>query len=385
MTSIADGSTQEDDLERKHFMEVRHAFLEYSDYMQKELDRARANIKKLPPSQGKKLSAEFWQLHDRKLEGIRDGIARNQAFLDAVVEFQDSCSPFPLREDDNRAPGDPSKTTATQVSKINTTLRQCMRDWSDEGERERDSSYAAVISELERLCPVKPDTKVHHKVLVPGAGAGRLAYEIVSRGYGCAGNEFSYFMLMVSNFFLNGAVEANQFVLSPFVDNKCNTVEVNDMLRTVRVPDVCPPAVLEEDLDFSYVSGEWLACYEGQASVFDAIVTVFFLDTAPVVVEYVEAIARLLKEGGVWINHGPLLFHWSDSSLRATDERFQRSIELSWEEIRHVCASYGLEIVREERHDATYNADERSMMKTAYSGILCSAVKRSSPEGGGKP
>lgn len=29
-----------------------------------------------------------------------------------------------------------------------------------------------------------------------------------------------------------------------------------------------------------------------QASTFDAIVTVFFLDTAPVVMEYIEAIAR---------------------------------------------------------------------------------------------
>lgn len=122
---------------------------------------------------------------------MQDGIARNQAFLDAVVEFQDTCSPFPLREDDQRAPGDPSKTTATQVSKINTTLRQCMRDWSQEGVRERSSSYSAVISELERLCPVKPGTKEPRKVLVPGAGAGRLAYEIVSRGYGCTGAWFA--------------------------------------------------------------------------------------------------------------------------------------------------------------------------------------------------
>ncbi|CAM9804271.1 unnamed protein product [Hapterophycus canaliculatus] len=292
MASETESSTPEDELERKHYMEVRHAFLEYSDYMQEELDRARANIQNLSLSQGKKLSAEFWQLHERKLKGIQNGIARNQAFLNAVVDFQDTCSPFPLRDDDSRAPGDPSRTTATQVSKINTTLRQCMRDWSDEGGRERSSSYAAVISELERLSPVKPETKEPQKVLVPGAGAGRLAYEIVSRGYGCAGNEFSYFMLMVSNFFLNGVVEANQFILSPFVDNKCNTFEVQDMLRTLHVPDVCPPSLLEEDLDFSYVSGEWLACYEGQASAFDAIVTVFFLDTAPVVVEYVEAIAR---------------------------------------------------------------------------------------------
>lgn len=36
--------------------------------------------------------------------------------------------------------------------------------------------------------------------------------------------------------------------------------------RTISVPDICPPLLLEGDLDFSYVSGEWLACYEGQVS-----------------------------------------------------------------------------------------------------------------------
>lgn len=118
---------------------------------------------------------------------MQEGIARNQAFLDAVVDFQDSCSPFPLRDSDERAPGEPSRTTAAQVSKINTTLRQCMRDWSDEGRDERRKSYGAVIAELERLCPVDPERKCAQKVLVPGAGEGRLAYEIVSRGYGCAG------------------------------------------------------------------------------------------------------------------------------------------------------------------------------------------------------
>lgn len=41
------------------------------------------------------------------------------------------------------------------------------------------------------------------KVLVPGAGLGRLAYEIASMGYTCQGNEFSLFMLIASNFILN--------------------------------------------------------------------------------------------------------------------------------------------------------------------------------------
>lgn len=34
------------------------------------------------------------------------------------------------------------------------------------------------------------------RVLVPGAGLGRLPLEIAARGYSCQGNEFSYFMLL---------------------------------------------------------------------------------------------------------------------------------------------------------------------------------------------
>ena len=41
------------------------------------------------------------------------------------------------------------------------------------------------------------------KVLVPGAGLGRLAFEIAVLGFKAQGNEFSLHMLMVSNFILN--------------------------------------------------------------------------------------------------------------------------------------------------------------------------------------
>ena len=47
-------------------------------------------------------------------------------------------------------------------------------------------------------------------VLVPGAGLGRLSYEVAKRGFSCQGNEFSLFMLFASNFVLN------RYVLSFF-------------------------------------------------------------------------------------------------------------------------------------------------------------------------
>ena len=53
------------------------------------------------------------------------------------------------------------------------------------------------------------------------------------------------------------------------------------------------------------------------------------------------------------------------------------SVELTWEEIRHVCAEFDLDIIREERRDAIYNANQQGLMRTVYNGVFCSAVKRS--------
>ena len=44
------------------------------------------------------------------------------------------------------------------------------------------------------------------EILVPGAGLGRLAYELAKLGFACEGNEFSLFMLFASNFVLNKLV-----------------------------------------------------------------------------------------------------------------------------------------------------------------------------------
>ena len=66
-------------------------------------------------------------------------------------------------------------------------------------------------------------------------------------------------------------------------------------------------------------AGEFLDSYGDQENAWDCVLTSFFVDTAPVVFEYVETIYRILKPGGYWINLGPLLYHWQVGERRAVN------------------------------------------------------------------
>eukprot|EP01050_Picozoa_sp_SAG11_P012044 SAG11_NODE_1314_length_5223_cov_2.877244_5_plen_97_part_00 len=80
----------------------------------------------------------------------------------------------------------------------------------------------------------------------------------------------------------------------------------------------------------------------------------------------------LFGSGGVWVNCGPLLYHWAEGD---GDPRYDESVELSYEAVRHVAESFGFEFVHEGRRECRYASDPRSLMGTAYNCVLFSAVK----------
>nr|GLL19796.1 carnosine N-methyltransferase isoform X2 [Ipomoea trifida] len=155
------------------------------------------------------------------------------------------------------------------------------------GQKERDQCYKPILEELERLfpnrCKESPPT-----CLVPGAGLGRLALEI-----SCLDN---------------------------------------DQLRPVSIPDIHPASAGITE-GFSMCGGDFVEVYSdpSQEGYWDAVVTCFFLDTAHNIVEYIE----------VWINLGPLLYHFADM-YSLEDEM---SIELSLEDVKKVALHYGFEFV----------------------------------------
>lgn len=95
------------------------------------------------------------------------------------------------------------------------------------------------------------------KILVPGAGLGRLTYEFARRGFFSEGNEFSLFMIIASNFVLNKCLIENQYTIYPWVHQYVNNLTRQDQVRSITFPDVSPTQSPPKGT-FNMVAGDFL-------------------------------------------------------------------------------------------------------------------------------
>jgi carnosine N-methyltransferase len=263
-------------------------------------------------------------------------------------------------------------------------LKNLARDWSAEAAEERAQSHGPILRELEErlYVPTDPNAEGRYppRVMVPGAGLGRLVLECARRGFEAEGNEHSYYMLLTSSFILNHCVTAGQFSIHPWMHNNNNHTSDANQMRAVPIPDATASDVmakgrLKDGGAMSMCAGDFVEVYGApeQTNQWDAVATCFFIDTAHNVVEYLEIIANCLKPGGVWVNFGPLLFHWSDARAYLDDDEL--SVEMSLADVERVAESVGLRIVKREMRDSLYTADKKSMCQTVYRCALLVAVR----------
>lgn len=233
--------------------------------------------------------------------------------------------------------------TSNDMDKAQTIVRQTYRDWSAEGAAERETSNGVILRDLDAAFPVRhgslatnaaldtmPDShkmidKNEIKILVPGAGLGRLTLDICAAGFWVEGNEISYHALLASQYILNYIPADQTFNLYPFATQFSNRVSRKDQLRCVKIPDVHPGTILREASQhqrihafdrMSMTASDFILLYNGleKQDMFDAVCTVFFIDTAPNLLRYIETVRNCLKSGGLWMNIGPLLWHFRPSA-----------------------------------------------------------------------
>lgn len=101
------------------------------------------------------------------------------------------------------------------IDKARSTLRQFYRDWSADGAAEREACYGPVKRALAEERAKHSDVQ-HLKVLVPGAGLGRLVFDLCAEGFDTEGNEISYHQLLASSYILNFCHSAEQHTIYPW-------------------------------------------------------------------------------------------------------------------------------------------------------------------------
>ncbi len=243
------------------------------------------------------------------------------------------------------------------------------------------------------------------KVLVPGAGLGRLVFDICRAGYTVEGNEISYHELMASSFVLNHVQRSGQYTIAPFALNCSNHLTRADQFRTYAIPDVHPRTALLEKGEENKVSayermsmctGDFCVLYSQPSSKdrFDAVATVFFIDTAPNIIRYIEAVHNCLKPDGLWINLGPLLWHHASrlqcSGDEVEDNEKHRnrgvdtgiadpgSVELVDEEVVALVQHFGFIVEKHEPGmiETGYSSNTKSMLQNTYRASFWVARKK---------
>ncbi|CAG2185445.1 CARNMT1 [Mytilus edulis] len=310
---------------------------------------------------------KYYRIHSSKRVKMQWNLSRNcvdhnYEIIQLVIkdaEYMFENKTHEPTEDEKEVP-----PTQFDMDKVRTTIKQFVRDWSADGHSEREACYLPIVMEI---CEKFPNDPSKISVLVPGAGLGRLAYEIAKQGYSCQGNEWSLFMLMASNFILNKCNAVKSFTLYPWIHQWTNNTYTEDQTASCKFPDV-NPAELPPNSNFSMAAGDFLEIYT-DPDTFDCVATVFFIDTAHCIISYIETIYNILKPGGYWINLGPLLYHYSDIPNEV-------SIELSYEELKKVIKQVGFVIQREEKDvRSTYTQNPKSMLRYEYSSVFFTAQK----------
>ncbi|OAL26105.1 hypothetical protein AYO20_10239 [Fonsecaea nubica] len=283
--------------------------------------RRRQNFYALPSAQWQMLAAPPFSIRDT-LSAVDNAIDHNADLAEQILQLGLSAFALPKKPPKDSEMNWQGKAKPNDMAKAHSTIRQFYRDWTHEGfTREVEPLLNMIISDLAaHLSTTRPDNQ-SPSLLLPGAGLGRVLFELALRGFHATGNEISYHQLFASNFILNSTERVNQYSIYPFAHTFTNVESRANQLRRFTIPDIHPGQAFSARLaagvavgEMNMTAGDFVLSYSTPESreTFDGLVSLFFIDTAPSLIRYIETVRNCLKVGGVWINIGPLLWHFDN-------------------------------------------------------------------------
>ena len=258
---IGMSSAAKDPEEYRHLRSIVSAFFNYQIDSLRDVTRMERDFKSIGEKYLKKLSFNYTE----RIEKLKHAIFQNYTFLLKIADPYKNM--FKLyKASSGEVLMEPLIVEGKDIIKMRSTLRLFIRDWAIDGIEERNSTYKPILNELQNYFKDKSknDFEKGINVLVPGAGLGRLMYEIAKLGFKSQGNEFSYYMLLCSNYIFNNTTKENEFVIQPLIHSFSNIYDEEAPFKKIMIPD----ENLAEELsktdtgEMSMVAGEFCRVYK---------------------------------------------------------------------------------------------------------------------------
>jgi SAM-dependent methyltransferase len=183
---------------------------------------------------------------------------------------------------------------------ITAYIHQVHRDWGwdDDGSTENTDAFAevaAVLGDAPRL----------GKMLVIGAGGCRLASDVHRFADTTIAIDINAAPMLVARKVLRG--EPIALVELPLAPPDLARVYID---RDLKAPALPGPGFVQIFAD--------AFALPFQAGTFDTVLTPWFIDQVPKdIATFLPEIRRMLRPGGRWINHGPLIYHPARTEIAA--------------------------------------------------------------------
>jgi SAM-dependent methyltransferase len=191
----------------------------------------------------------------------------------------------------------PERAVVPGEGSITSYYHQIHRDWSWE-QHDNDEVAASVATVL----GVLEDDANLGKMLVLGAGACRLSYELHKRATMTLATDINPLPFLVAKRLVAG--DTVPLFELPVRPRDSTRTAIERQLRAERSVSNFH-FLLADGLEPPVVDGS-----------FDTVLTPWFIDQIPTnIAKLLPEIRRVLRDGGRWINHGPLVYHPNHTRL----------------------------------------------------------------------
>ncbi|KAI5969269.1 hypothetical protein CANMA_001716 [Candida margitis] len=305
----------------------------------------------------------------QKLKLVDEAIEKNQSFVDDVADFTIeeygvSLKDFELIENAKNS------IASGNNFRVIEALGHYTRDWTTGSlSPELKPIFEYIASQLEVAINFKQ--KKDTVLVFPGSGLGRLAYEFSKWDYGAVYSiENSGLMNSFVGYNYSKQSTSKQHTIYPYIHTNSDYYNTESQMRTFEYEPIGEASKPE---NLHIVNGDFTTFKIPNRDKYKnvVVVSVFFLDTAENLFNYLETIENLAKpsgnvERGYWINAGPLKYGSAAQVEFNADELTKARKALGWVDEQSVYTIWDPLSVGSQTGLVGYLTDKESMWQGYY-------------------